>query len=59
MHRCVGTDTLSDKPAKNEKKIAKDTEKIFEHLTKRLTVNAGAGAATLSVSLHYIPSREP
>jgi hypothetical protein len=35
--RGVGTDTLSEKPAKNEKKIERITEKMFEHFPKRLT----------------------
>ena len=35
--RGVGTDTLSAKPAKNEKKIAKVVGKMFEHFPTRLT----------------------
>jgi hypothetical protein len=35
--RGVGTDTLSEKPAKNEKKIEKVVGKIFEHFPAKLT----------------------
>jgi hypothetical protein len=35
--RGVGTDTLSEKPAKNEKKIEKVVDKMFEKFPKRLT----------------------
>jgi len=35
--RGVATDTTSEKPAKNEKKIERAAEKMFEHFPKRLT----------------------